>query len=79
MPQTKIAAKVFDFSGQVRSGWLLLFLSTSGGVDLLSEKHQGQVIWYGGAKFPDLKARLGAKDSPQSGPKTGGMPFPHKP
>jgi predicted ABC-type ATPase len=59
---------------------LLLFLSSSASaLTLLAEKHQGQVLWYGGPSFPDLKAALGAQDTQRPGPKTGGMPFPSKP
>ena len=84
VPQTKIADRwersldrLVKFAPIIDG--LLLFLSTSAGVDLLAEKHQGQVLWYGGSRFPNLKARLGAQEAPQPGPKTGGMPFPPKP
>ena len=58
---------------------LLLLLSTSTGPMLLAEKYQGQILWYGGTNFPQLKTRLRAEDAPETGPKTGGMPFPPRP
>jgi predicted ABC-type ATPase len=59
---------------------VLVYLSTStSGLTLLAEKLQGQTLWYAGPNFPELKARLGAVDSPQAGPGTGGMPFPPRP
>jgi predicted ABC-type ATPase len=58
---------------------LLLFLSSStSGFRLLTEKHQGQVRWYGGALFPILRQRLGAHPATSSGARTGGMPFRSK-
>ena len=58
---------------------LLLFLSNStSGFRLLSEKHEGQVLWYAGPLFPTLRQRLGAHQAPGSGAGTGGMPFPTK-
>jgi predicted ABC-type ATPase len=54
---------------------LLVYLSTSSkGLTLLAEKFAGNVLWYGGKKFPALHLRLGARKPPKSGPRTGGMP-----
>ncbi|HEV3111970.1 MAG TPA: zeta toxin family protein [Candidatus Binataceae bacterium] len=59
---------------------LLLFLSSSTrGLTLLAEKYEGQLLWYGGPLFPNLRQRLGAQQTPVSGPGTGGMPFRSKP
>ncbi|HVN63277.1 MAG TPA: zeta toxin family protein [Candidatus Binataceae bacterium] len=41
---------------------LFVFDSTSSGLKLLAQKNQGTIIWHGSAKFPKLKARLGAQD-----------------
>jgi len=44
-----------------------------------AEKYQGQLLWYGGSRFPNLGQRLGAQPTQVAGPGTGGMPFPPKP
>src|SRR5271167_2444030 len=56
---------------------LLLFLSNStGALTLLAQKYQGQLLWYGGSRFQNLRQRLGAQQTGVAGPGTGGMPFP---
>jgi predicted ABC-type ATPase len=59
---------------------LLLFLSTSArGLTLLAEKQRGQLLWYGGPLFPNLRQRLGAQQAQVPAPGTGGLPFRPKP
>jgi predicted ABC-type ATPase len=55
-------------------GRLVYQSSSSKGLTLLAEKFEGNVLWYGGKKFPALHLRLGARKSPKPGPRTGGMP-----